>query len=243
MRSLSRREDERDCEGDASEGYKRERKFARGQEQRRQCECHQSDEPPFADAFIDQAEGQVDRGRNRKDQHELEVTFHMPQDVGREAEQIAPEEARHEAAGDVPAEQERKERSENRTRQHQQVVRNDWAERDRDRRAEDARQRAQRRAGGGEVDPVRGEQRVGDQRVQSVKQRVRPPRQAPHIDRRIGPVAQADVRTSEMREHVHAEVPDRDRRVQCERDRGLAASSRKPITNDLERPWEAEPRC
>ena len=100
--------------GKRAENYERKRKFTRGEEQRAHGECHQDDEPALTDALIDQAEHEVNPGRNGKDQHELEVTLHVSQDVGREAEDVASEEARGEVLRDVTAQEKGEERGEHR---------------------------------------------------------------------------------------------------------------------------------
>ena len=65
---------------------------------------------------------------------------------------------------------------------------------------------------------------------------MRPPRQAPHVGRRIRSAWLADAHPSEMGEHVQAEVPDRDRRVQDERCDRLVAPRLEPVASDVERP-------
>ena len=112
----------RDAEGKRSENYERECKFTGGQEQRAHGKPHKDDEPALADALIDQAKHEENPGRNGKDQHQLEVTLHVSQDVGREAEDVAAEEARGKVFRDVSAQQEGEERRERRACQHQQVV-------------------------------------------------------------------------------------------------------------------------
>ena len=143
--------------------------------------------------------------------------------VGREAEETAADERRPRRVGHVAAEQKRRPGGERRHQECGHVVGDDRAGRERQRRERHCEPR--RALGPGEVDPVRHPDRLRHQRVLAVQDRMRPPRERPDEDLRIGSEASYVV-AARMGEDPDAEHEDRDGGVAGECQRRDAAASR-----------------
>ncbi len=141
------------------------------------------------------------------------MALFLAQHVAREPEEEAAEERGNEAACQVAAEQERGPGGERGQERRGDVVGGDRPESERQRREEQREPWYRRRPG--EVDAARRPDRVREERVLAVQDRVRPPGKRPDEDLRIGPVP--DVLQPRLDQQPQSEVEERDQAVDRER--------------------------
>ena len=205
-----RRQGERECE----EHLGREQDLAREQQAEPPCE------PASAERPFEVPEHDERREREEEHRAHVHVALELTEHVAREAEQVAARERGPERARQMTAEQERRPRRERRHQDRGDVVGGDRAGEERygrERKREPRNRRDPR-----EVEADRRPDRVREDRVLPVENRVRPPAERPDEDLRVG--AEADPVAAWMGGDRDAEVQERDRKV-CRQRNGCVSRS------------------
>ena len=212
-------------QGDPSEQGRGEEDLGGKGEQEHQHPAQCGGERQRAELALQAQHDQQHGQGHGKDQREVQVSGHLGQLVGREPEEVAPQDRGPEAVGHLATQQERGPPRQRGRGQHQEVV----GDHGPPQRGEGGHQEAGPRdgCGPGHVEAPRGPDQVRDERVQAVAEGVRPPVEEP--DLRAGvrvpaghlPGGQADVGVGQVSEQGRREESEGDRCVHKQRPPGL----------------------